>query len=318
MYNLQTYQTRRSFLQLCGAGGLTLALSACRMPPLVRPPSMAPNHKPATLKLSDTDLFYQTVGNGMPCVVLHGGLGLDHTYFRPWLDALGDRLQLIYVDQRGNGRSGRPALESITIEQLAADVDALRVALGVEQIVVLGHSFGGCVALEYALRYPEQASHLLLLNAFPVFDYGAEIQAGVERRNPPADVSAAIAAPPPPTDGEFAELWRTVLPLYFHQYDDELAQAAFAETIYDTATLARSQELLATFTVVDRLTEIQCPTLVLTGSDDFICSPSQSYRLAAAIPDSQVAILPDCGHFPFIEQSMAFEKEVRMWLERNA
>ena len=71
--------------------------------------------------LSDTTLYYREVGAGMPCLVMHGGLGLDHTYLHPGLDPLGDVLRLVYYDHRCHGRSGRPPLETLTYEQLAAD-----------------------------------------------------------------------------------------------------------------------------------------------------------------------------------------------------
>jgi proline iminopeptidase len=316
-------RSRRSFLQASALGAAALALAACIKPPSYQAqagddqPQPARSVEPQQLPLADTELFYQIVGQGLPCVVLHGGLGLDHTYFRPWLDPLGDRLQLIYLDQRGNGRSGRPALATITLAQLAQDVDDLRAALGIEKIALLGHSFGGFVALEYALRYPTRVSHLLLLNTAPAFDYSAEIQAAIARRNPPAAVLAAVAAPLPPTDTEFAGLWRTRLPLYFHQYDAQLAEGAFAATIYNTAVAARSQELLAAYNVADRLAAIQASTLALTGDDDFICPPSQAHRLQAGIPTSELAILADCGHFPFIEQPQAFAQAVRGWLDQT-
>jgi proline iminopeptidase len=93
--------------------------------------------------LNDTELFYVEVGEGLPCLVMHGGLGGDHSSLHPWLDPLGDVMRLVYYDHRGNGRSGRPRSESITFEQLCADADALREHLGFEEIAVLGYSFGG-------------------------------------------------------------------------------------------------------------------------------------------------------------------------------
>ena len=94
------------------------------------------------------------VGEGLPCLLMHGGLGFDHTCLHPWLDPLGDVMRLVYYDHRGNGRSGRPPSETIIFEQLCSDADALREHLGFEEVCVLGYSFGGFVALEYALRYP--------------------------------------------------------------------------------------------------------------------------------------------------------------------
>jgi proline iminopeptidase len=97
-------------------------------------------------------------------VLMHGGPGADlYTMmsFRP----LADRFTLVFYDHRCNGRSTGAAVESMNFESLTADADALRQALGFDKWAVLGHSFGGNVALEYALRYPQRLSHLLLVNA---------------------------------------------------------------------------------------------------------------------------------------------------------
>jgi len=99
-----------------------------------------------------TELYYVEAGSGLPCLVMHGGLGVDHTYLHPWLDPLGDVLRLIYYDHRGNGRSGRPALETLTFDQFCADADTLRSALGLDRVAVMGSSYGGFIALEYAVE----------------------------------------------------------------------------------------------------------------------------------------------------------------------
>jgi pimeloyl-ACP methyl ester carboxylesterase len=75
----------------------------------------------ALARLDDVELFYTGVGAGLPCLVMHGGPGVDHTCFRPWLDRLGDVLRLVYYDHRGNGRSSRTPPETFTLAQLAAD-----------------------------------------------------------------------------------------------------------------------------------------------------------------------------------------------------
>jgi proline iminopeptidase len=97
--------------------------------------------------LNDTELFYVEVGEGVPCLVMHGGLGGDHTALHPWLDPSGDVMHLVYYDHRGNGRSGRPPAETLTFEQFCSDADALREHLDFEKVAVLGYSFGGFIAL---------------------------------------------------------------------------------------------------------------------------------------------------------------------------
>jgi proline iminopeptidase len=90
----------------------------------------------AFARVNGTSLFYTTVGRGLPCLVMHGGLGLDLTCLCPHLDPLGDILQLVYYDHRGNGRSGRPPRETMTHAQFAADADALAQHLGYNRVAV--------------------------------------------------------------------------------------------------------------------------------------------------------------------------------------
>ena len=108
------------------------------------------------INVNGADFYYQKHGSGTPILVMHGGLGLDHEYFRPTLDSWGDFAELIYFDHRGNGRSEAPAdWESVTLASMADDADALRDALGLDKVILLGHSYGGFLALEYAQRYQE-------------------------------------------------------------------------------------------------------------------------------------------------------------------
>lgn len=93
--------------------------------------------------INGTELFYVIVGEGLPCLMMHGGLGFDHNVLHPSLDPLGDTFNLIYYDHRGNGRSGTPDKETMTHAQFAADGDALAEHLGHEKVAVIGHSYGG-------------------------------------------------------------------------------------------------------------------------------------------------------------------------------
>ena len=119
------------------------------------------------ISVNDTKLYFDVEGaHAIPdgptmrerptMVLLHGGPGFDHAYFKPYLSALADSAQLVYLDQRGQGRSGRPPIESCTIEQMADDAAAFCLALGITRPVALGHSFGGFVALQLAVRHPDQ------------------------------------------------------------------------------------------------------------------------------------------------------------------
>src|SRR5215831_3646162 len=115
------------------------------------------------LSIRDTSLYVEVFGQGYPLVLMHGGPGADHWSMSPFRQ-LADKFTLIFYDHRCNGRSDGPPVSSMTWENLTADADALRQRLGFDRWAVLGHSFGGHVALEYALRYPASLSHLILVD----------------------------------------------------------------------------------------------------------------------------------------------------------
>src|SRR5918995_944522 len=233
--------------------------------------------------LNDTELFYVEVGEGIPCLVMHGGLGGDHTAVHPWLDPLGDLMHLVYYDHRGNGRSGRPPSETITFEQLCADADALREHLGFEKVAVLGHSFGGFIALEYASRFPERISHLILLGTAPTLDYEEEIEENARRKGATQEQLAALEASAEDEE-EFWHWWKLIEPLYFHTYDAALAERVLGKMIVSVKAGDAGDAILEEWDLTSRLGEISAPTLVVVGKDDLICPPSQAKIMHEGIP----------------------------------
>src|SRR5579884_4062696 len=268
--------------------------------------------------INGTQLFYLEVGRGWPCLVMHGGCGFDHTLLHPWLDPLCDILRLIYYDHRGNGRSGRPPLETLTFEQFADDADSLRQHLGIDKIAVVGHSFGGHIALHYALRYPQYLTHLILLDTAPAWDYTDEIVANAKRKGATPDMLALLDFERCATDDDLKKGIRRLAPLYYHHFDLELAERLFGKVIFTGAALRRGGQLLKSYNIADRLKDITAPTLIMTGKDDFITPPSQADRLKHGIPRSTLVILEESGHFPYAEQPEEFFRAVRSWLETVA
>jgi proline iminopeptidase len=247
---------------------------------------------------------------------MHGGLGFDHTGLHPWLDPLGDQMHFVYYDHRGNGRSGRAPSETITFEQLCADADALREHLGFEKVAVLGYSFGGCIALEYALRYPERLSHLILVDTAPAFDYGEEIEANARRKGATPEQLDALEASAQ-TDAELWRLWKLIEPLYFHTFDADLAERVLGKTIPSAEASEAGDTILEEWDITARLGEISAPTLILVGEDDFVCPPSQAKLMHERIPNSELVVFKRSGHIPYVEEPEAFMGAVRGWLRRT-
>jgi proline iminopeptidase len=268
-------------------------------------------------QVEGTELFYVEQGQGRGLLVMHGGLGLSHGYFRPYLDPLGARARVVYYDHRGHGRSGRPPLATVTHEQLVEDAEALRRQLGLERMVLLGHSYGGTLALMYALRYQEHLDGLILCTTYPAFDYPEVIEANAARLGTPAQVAAlgAWERGEVTTDEEFARFWRTVLPLYFYRYDPAVGHELDRDAIYSGAIFNKAfTELTPEYNVVDRLREIRVPTLVLGARHDWITPLAQSERIHHGIPGSELVAFEESGHFPFIEERERFLGTVRAWL----
>jgi proline iminopeptidase len=266
-----------------------------------------------TVELQQTHLFYTTSGRGLPCLVMHGGLGLDHTYLRG-LDSLGDVLHLVYYDHRHNGRSGRPPLETVTHAQLAADAESLRQHLGLGKVAVLGHSYGGFIALEYALRYPASLSHLILLDTAAVFNYGEEIMDNARAMGATPAMLEALAASVA-DDEAMKSMLKLILPLYFYRYQPAY-EALFAETIISAALEGQQEQMLASYNLLPHLHEIGCPTLLLVGRYDFICPPSQAQLMHEHIPHSRLVVFEHSGHLPWIEEPALFIQTLKGWLEQ--
>ena len=112
-------------------------------------------------------IYYEEFGKGEPLMIVHGGPGASHDYFLPHLLPLARNNRLIFIDERGSGKSGKLENAKLyTVENMVEDVEAVRKALGLGKMALLGHSFGGVLAQAYALKYQENLSHLILCSTF--------------------------------------------------------------------------------------------------------------------------------------------------------
>lgn len=113
-------------------------------------------------------IYYTELGHGAPLVIVHGGPGASHDYFLPYLLPLARHNRLVFIDERGSGRSQKLSDPSgYTVENMVEDVEDVRQALKLGRISLLGHSFGGVLAEAYALKYQRNLTHLILCSTFP-------------------------------------------------------------------------------------------------------------------------------------------------------
>jgi proline iminopeptidase len=275
--------------------------------------------------LRDVSLYVDVVGQGEPLVLMHGGPSAD-LWTLGAFRRCADEHTLVLYDHRCNGRSTGAPVSSMNWDNLTADADALREHLGFEKWAVLGHSFGGHVALEYALRYPERVSRLVLL------DTGAESRWA---RDVAPDVLARRGYPPAKVElvrrWFRGELSRREYYWIFWRIGDayssagglralarELAAGGWRSRIRPEAFIYAGRHLLRDWSVVDRLGEITAPTLVMAGRDDFVFPPECQRQLAEGIPRSELVLVDRAGHDPQDEQPDEVLRVVRSFLAAKA
>src|SRR5205809_7394762 len=126
------------------------------------------------------NLNVEEVGSGFPLIVLHGGPGLDHSMFRPYLDSLGDEFRLLYVDERGQGRSDRVEPATLSLEVFARDVDLLAEALQLEGFALLGHSFGAIIATWHATELGTATAYVISAGGDSSEALDADVEASLD------------------------------------------------------------------------------------------------------------------------------------------
>lgn len=265
---------------------------------------------------SGVALFCETAGQGRPMLVIHGGLGLDHSYFQPWLDPLQGGFRLIYPDLRGNGRSTPGPDADFTLQNMVADLDALRDKLGIRQWIVLGHSYGGYLAQLYALTYADHVSYLILTDTSPAprrlsHKEGAQLLA---LHMTPEIRQGFAHLLQPSSDEDWKKLWHTILPAYFYDFPTELLVAT-DQTVYRQHALILGAGLSKDLDLRPRLGEIvSTPTLVAVGRRDGILPVGHSEALFKGIPGAELVVFDRSGHFPFIEERDRFLGVMRRFL----
>ena len=276
-------------------------------------------------------LYCRVVGEGPPIVVLHGGPDFDHTYLLPELDGLADAFRLVYYDQRGRGRSAEGVEPSeVSIESEVADLDGLRDTLGFESVAVLGHSWGGLLAMEYATRHPDRVSHLVLLNSAPASGEDALLMREHFRgARPDGDVgrmekiasSAAYRAGDVEAEAAYYRIHFRIALRSPEQVDEVVGRLRLHFTEEGVLTARAIEERLyddtwntAGYDLLPKLRSLQVPALVLHGEDDFVPVELVA-RIADALPRARLVVLPECGHFAYLESPDAFHAHVTALFE---
>jgi proline iminopeptidase len=281
------------------------------------------------VRLNDVELYVDTAGSQLrvddgrlierpTILVVPGGPGFDQGYLRPGLDPLAAWAQLLFVDLRRQGRSGRPPVDTCTLEQMADDLAELCIALGLGSPVVFGHSAGGFVALHLTIRHPEAVGGLILCDTAPTL-------APLPDDDPPLGLADRAPAEAVQIAGRlfggdfspetFDAFERLVAPYYAGPtHIDVPGQILPLSTLATDVASHFFGALAGSYDLRPHLAEITAPTLVLFGRHDWVCPPAASRTLATTIPAARLVEIESAGHFPFAEEPDSFQTAVREFL----
>jgi proline iminopeptidase len=256
----------------------------------------------------------EEVGDGFALIVLHGGPGLDHTTFRPYLDPLGEDFRIVYVDERGQGRSDRVDPETLSLDVFARDVDLLADALDLEQYALLGHSFGAIIATYHATELGTAAAYVISGGGDTSDALMADVVASLEALGGAGEAIAASWEDEKTveTEEQLRELLRIQMPFHFQ---GEVPPGYGEETIVTPDVLRHFANVgYGDFDYRPRLAGVHKPALVIVGEHDRTTTPRAARVLHEGMPNSELVVVPDAGHMSFVEQSDVYRDAVRRFL----
>jgi len=273
-------------------------------------------------------IYYKAFGKGEPLLILHGGPGASHDYFLPYLLPLARKNRLVFIDERGSGRSEKIENSSAyTVENMVEDVEAVRIELNLGRISLLGHSCGGVLAQAYALKYQENLSHLILCSTFHSTKRMNEVLKNIKEKMAP-DLRNRIEKMEKEglyghgkgyeknryTAKYMIAAWGEGYFPYLYQNHpdpnyDPVANGNMAWDVYREMWGSNGEYIidgnLTSAEYADRISAIEVPTLITVGDNDE-CDPSLSREMNQKITGSKLVILPKSGHMTFVDQPTLF------------
>lgn len=258
------------------------------------------------------------MGAGPPVVVLHGGPGAHHDYLLPGFDLLAGGRTLIYYDQRGGGQSPVGRDRPVGWREHVADLEALREAWGLERLTLAGYSWGGLLAMLYAIAHPTRVAALALVSPAPAWRAARDAfeQRFQERTMAPALQAARRALRESglrerDPAAHAARLFELAVAGYFHDPDRAHALTPFRVT---ERTRAEVWESLGDYDLRPALQRLTVRAMVLHGASDPIAW--QDAEVAAHCLQGAFHLLPECGHVPYVEAPEAFARVMDAFLPR--
>lgn len=273
----------------------------------------------------NAEIFCRVVGEGDPIIVIHGGPGLSQDYLYPQLKQLGEDYLVIFYDQRSCGRStGELNSETICVTQFLEDIDAIRETFGFEKVTLMGHSWGGFLAANYAVLSPEKVEKLVLLNSMPLNsdDVFLFLNEWKQKMEPIQKELESIEQSVEFREGNpsvFEKYYRLIFGVYcfrtadVNQLDLRMTSDAYLNGLR-VNLIFRETVFMNPFDLREKLQQLQMPVMIVHGENDLI-PPVTAENIHNVIGSSEYVLLKECGHFPYVEVPEEFFAELNAFLK---
>ncbi|MDX1315473.1 MAG: alpha/beta fold hydrolase [Eudoraea sp.] len=286
------------------------------------------SQKPKTVQFSEgyvpvenVNLYYATVGSGDTLVVLHGGPGLSHKYLKPQLDSLlSPNFTLLYYDQRGSGWSeGVEDTLKLNMRTYVSDLEQIRKHFRLSQLNLMGHSFGGLLAMNYGITYPENLKSMVLIDT-DAASYALRTPYQIKTINERLSEEQwkyleSIAASQSYKNYDiktYDKYYKTFLTSYFANPID----TAHLSLGFDSISIPKMSKTsnyvrkdLGKYDIHSELVKIKCPALILQGTES-IFSVAGAEAIDKLLLDSKLQLFENCGHFEYIEAPAKFKTSI--------
>ena len=270
------------------------------------------------LSVNGTILYYHAIGKGEPVIIIHGGPILDQSYLIDHFKELAKNHRLIFYDQRASGKSTAEVdTSSMTMKNLVDDIDQVRQKLGLDQVHILGHSWGGMLAAKYAIEFPLKVKSLVLCDPMPPSFrlWNEEEQILAQRTSAYDSMLEERVKSQEGFKNKDVKWVDSLMKISFKSQFEDTTKLALLKIKLPQDYFKRSKifehigpELYA-FDLTTQLEKIIAPTLIIYG-DQEPANEISAPVYKSGIANSKVVVISSSGHFPFIEQPKQFNLEV--------
>lgn len=277
------------------------------------------------IEINGSEVYYKTIGEGEPLLIVHGGPVLDHSYLLPHIEPLAEDFKLVFYDQRAAGQSSIDVdPKTMSLDGFIEDIEQVRQQLNLGKVNLLGHSWGGMLAMNYAIKYDQNLNHLILSNASApsVLDAQQEgllVAQKMTKRDQDKLNNLTSSGLLRTEDPSEAINEMMMISYRVHMYDtanmDQLVLSIPKDFMLRSQAYRTLNPDLANYDLYDQLRQVSSPTLVLFGESEPAVQ-LHANRMTGAFQNGELFVVQGAGHFPFIESNLDYITKIKSFLNQ--